>query len=344
MEALLARICAPILLLAICLSSSNADANGMNGIDPLTSLAFGSCNKQKKSQSYWSVIAEKKPQLWIWGGDNIYADFYTLNMRRAEYLRLKENPHYKSFRGRVPVIGTWDDHDYAYNNAGKGYRSKAESQKLFLDFLDEPFESPRRSQKGVYASYSYGAGSRAVKIILLDERYFREKPSESADVLGGTQWTWFEEQMTNNEAGVTLIVSSSQVIPIDHFGDSWGQYPKARARFLEIIERYPGQVVILSGDRHHAELSLHEFKDGRRLYELTASGLNRPGRDDQSPNRYRVGERRRELNFGMLRFDWKADTVDIHLEVWSMENKKVLNHLIDGVKLGHLHQPAYVSR
>jgi hypothetical protein len=41
------------------------------------------------------------------------------------------------------VIGTWDDHDFGLNDAGKELEGKQTSQKLMLDFLDEPLDSPR---------------------------------------------------------------------------------------------------------------------------------------------------------------------------------------------------------
>jgi alkaline phosphatase D len=41
------------------------------------------------------------------------------------------------------VIGTWDDHDYGLNDAGKEYSGKVFSQRLMLDFLDEAEDSSR---------------------------------------------------------------------------------------------------------------------------------------------------------------------------------------------------------
>lgn len=43
----------------------------------------------------------------------------------------------------LQVIGTWDDHDYGLNDAGKEFAGKITNQKLLLDFLDEPQDSPR---------------------------------------------------------------------------------------------------------------------------------------------------------------------------------------------------------
>ncbi|XP_065869519.1 uncharacterized protein [Euphorbia lathyris] len=60
------------------------------------------------------------------------------------------------------VIGTWDDHDYGLNDAGKEFEGKVTNQRLLLDFLDEPQDSPRRKQEGVY-TYTFGPVNRQIK-------------------------------------------------------------------------------------------------------------------------------------------------------------------------------------
>jgi alkaline phosphatase D len=45
----------------------------------------------------------------------------------------------------VPVIGVWDDHDYGSNNADKYFEYKDLTRELYLDILDEPKDSLRRT-------------------------------------------------------------------------------------------------------------------------------------------------------------------------------------------------------
>lgn len=40
----------------------------------VTRIAFGSCNKHDRDQSYWRRIRDRKPDLWVWLGDIVYAD------------------------------------------------------------------------------------------------------------------------------------------------------------------------------------------------------------------------------------------------------------------------------
>ena len=37
-------------------------------------IMFGSCNKVAMDQPFWPIIADYQPDVWIWGGDNIYSD------------------------------------------------------------------------------------------------------------------------------------------------------------------------------------------------------------------------------------------------------------------------------
>lgn len=57
-----------------------------------------------------------------------------------------------------------------------------------MEFLDEPKQSPRWTQEGLYTSYTFGENNKKIKIIILDVRYFAEKDN----ILGEKQWIWLE--------------------------------------------------------------------------------------------------------------------------------------------------------
>ena len=42
--------------------------------EPITRIGFGSCYKPEKSTRLWTKVAEFDPQVWLWLGDNVYAD------------------------------------------------------------------------------------------------------------------------------------------------------------------------------------------------------------------------------------------------------------------------------
>jgi alkaline phosphatase D len=276
----------------------------------LSRVAFGSCNRETLPQPLWDLIARKQPQLWIWLGDNIYGDTHDMTVMRRKYARQLRHPSYQKFMARVPIIGTWDDHDYGKNNGGREFGARAASQQALLDFLGEPKQSMRRKQAGVYTSYTYGPPGKQVKVILLDARYHRDWIGSNGTILGAAQWAWLERELRNSTAQIHLIASGIQVIPQDHRFEKWADFPNERARLFQLIAetKTPG-AIFLSGDRHIAELSrLDATAVGYPLFDLTSSGLTHTwsGAHTGETNRHRAGELVVALNYGTIDIDWNA--------------------------------------
>ena len=82
-------------------------------------------------------------------------------------------PGFKALRESVPILATWDDHDFGVNDGGSDYPKKVESQQIFLDFFGDPEDSPRRKRPGVYDARVFGPEGKRVQVIMLDTRYFR---------------------------------------------------------------------------------------------------------------------------------------------------------------------------
>lgn len=278
-------------------------------------ITFGSCNKPNLPQPIWAWVRSQMPDAWMWLGDIVYADTEDVERTRALYRQQSERPEYRALAEQTKVIGIWDDHDFGKNDAGREYPKRVESQGALLDFLGEPRESPRRKQRGTYASYEFGTGARRVKVILLDGRYHREKPGPDADTLGEAQWAWFEKELGRSTAEVNIVASGYQVIAEDHPNEKWGKFPRAKARLFDVLKKSkrPG-IVLVSGDRHIAELCRLDGAVGYPLYEVTSSGLTHSyaGIGDE-PNRHRVGKLYSWLNFGLIRVDWERR--ELSLEV-----------------------------
>ena len=127
-------------------------------------------------------------------------------------------------------------------------------------------------------------------------------------MLGAEQWKWLEAQL-KQPAEVRLLASSVQLVPEEHPYEKWGNFPLERKRLLDLIRSTgAGGVVVLSGDRHLAELSLDAAAVGYPLYDLTSSGFNQGSKTWRAPekNRYRVGSMPYGNNFGMVLIDWSA--------------------------------------
>lgn len=293
-------------------------------------IAFGSCNRVDLPNLLWDDILNTEPDVWIWGGDNIYADTDDMKALRAMYDQQKNEPNYRKLAQTTDVLGTWDDHDYGLNDGGVEFKAKAASQQEFLNFMNVPKSSELRKRKGVYNSKNYVIDGHEVRIILLDTRYFRTpltpdtetdkriKPNEYGvgTILGDTQWNWLEKELQNSTADFNIIVSSIQYLSQEHGFEGWGNFPHEVDRLAKLIEdTKPKGVVVLSGDRHISEFSKINLEGiDYPLIDFTSSGLTHAYREfSGEPNKYRVGEVVYTESFGILEFDFKAKTVDFKI-------------------------------
>jgi hypothetical protein len=327
-------------------------------------VSFGSCSVERRPQPFWSVATERKPQAWVWLGDNIYGDIkaswaelaaqlprlperfqpappdllarkYAMQAENEDYQRFlqalnaqeprsvvstrgdglatlqlppEEQATFLSGDGAVAmnrsffgsgvgglqavaagtrVFATWDDHDFGLNNGGRTYQWRSASRQLFLDWLGEPLNSPRRTQPGgVHESHQWSIAARGdeqqraeVRLVLLDNRFARldenevaqqlavvekegRKPTSADDnMLSEPQWQWLEAQLevgsAEATADVVLIGAGLQMLQTDKkAAEGWWRSPGSRERFLRLLARSPiPTVFLLSGDVHFAEIA-----------------------------------------------------------------------------------------
>ncbi len=283
--------------------------------DPIERIAFGSCARGNLPQPIWKAISEFQPDVWIWMGDNVYGDSKDPQILRSKYDLQKAIPGYAALAKTCQIIGTWDDHDFGKNNGGREYPSKRASQAALLDFLDEPENSARRVQEGVYWAYENGTEEQSLHVILLDVRYFKQgHGGPDAELLGDAQWKWLESQIENSQAPLRFIVSGIQALHEDQKYEKWANFPKERERLLELIaDKANGQTIVLSGDRHISEFAQLPLPGSEQVvYEFTSSSLTHswttfPG----EPNRHRIGEVYSNNSFGTAEIDWTARSLQL---------------------------------
>jgi alkaline phosphatase D len=285
-------------------------------------ILFGSCLNASRPHPILETVVSQRPELFLFMGDNIYADTRNPDVLRAKYRQLADSADFRRMSAACPIMATWDDHAFGQNDAGADFPMKEESRRQFLDFWNVPADSPRRSHPGVYDARSFGPPERRLQVILLDLRYFRSPlrwgrlagrlrgpylPDDRprATLLGEEQWRWLEARL-REPARLRLIVSSIQVLAEYHGWEAWANFPREQARLLELLKAARAEgVVFLSGDRHFAEISRRQEAGLYPLYDITSSGLNRGfPRDAPNPNRFRMDGYYLKENFGLLEIDW----------------------------------------
>ena len=151
-----------------------ADSSSLDAV--LSTIAFGSCQNPRKSppSSPWPFISSHHPDLFIWSGDVTYAKGNSLEALKNAFADMPKG--YTEFAAKVPVVGTWDDHDFGVNDGGAFVDNREDRRDQFLDFLKIPLDSPRRNRLGVYASHDFGLDNKQVRVILMDTRFDRSNP------------------------------------------------------------------------------------------------------------------------------------------------------------------------
>lgn len=306
-----------------------------NSTDLISKIAFGSGCKQDRSQSFWNNIKNENPDLWIWGGDNIYSDTENSEVLKSNYKKLKQNKYYQDFITEIPVIGVWDDHDYGARDGGVDYSIKSESKEEFMTFFDIPNDSDIRTHTGIYHAYELGVGTKKIKIYLLDNRYFKTELQEDTNssnwyvedltgtVLGEEQWTWLENEIATSDASINLFVSGLQIISNEHIYEKWGNFPLERQRFLDLINTTSiSNPIILSGDRHFAEYSIYNFENFNSVVEFTASGMTHSFDGVSEANQYRINDLYDGKNFGVVEIQW-LETPIITLSIFDISGQMI---------------------
>lgn len=278
------------------------------------------------------TVVEWEPELFIYLGDNIYGDTRDMAVLQSKYDQLAQEQDFQKLRQQVPLIATWDDHDYGENDAGKEYPQKEASKEVFLKFWEEPSDSPRREHPGIYTSYLFAdqEQGKRMQVILLDTRTFRDPlaenelsswkndyhpdPNPEKTILGEAQWTWLRERLSE-PADLRIIGTSIQFAHQHNGWESWTNLPGELRRMVDLIrDTRANGVVFISGDVHWGELSILRPKDCYPLHDLTASGINQEW-DELEPNQNRYGKACMDHHFGMIEIDWESDNPRVELRV-----------------------------
>ncbi len=293
-------------------------------------LAFGSCNRQDSENLLWDDVLEAEPAIWIWGGDNIYADTADMEAMGQMYALQSQVPGYRKLARKIPVVGTWDDHDYGINDGGTEFAQKKGSQQAFLDFMGVSEDSPRRTQKGIYTSHAMASSFGSVKIIVLDTRYFRTGLTQDEDsdrrykpnaygegtLLGEEQWAWLEKELRQSEHDFNLVVSSIQLVSGKHGFECWANFPHELDRFTNLIGQSNAKgVLLLTGDRHISEFSKINVSGlSYPLIDFTSSGLTHAYEGfSEEYNPQRIGRVVSSKSFGLVKINFVKKAVRLQM-------------------------------
>lgn len=279
------------------------------------SIGFGSCARRQIDplQLIWRQVLERSPDLFLWLGDNCYADTDSPLFLREEMRIQRDVPMLQPVLRSIPQLAIWDDHDYALNDSDRANPVREEALEVFRQYWGNP-ASGLPEMPGVFFQYSFGG----VDFFFLDGRYYRD-PNALADqpgktMLGAGQLAWLKQALIESRAPFKCLVSGGGwTMAKGPGGDSWSSFLHERNLLFDFIrdERISG-ILLLSGDTHIGECNAIPWsrRGGYDLYEFVSSPLAQNPANNWVSRYPEIRLRAPEAsssNFGLVSFDLAAD-------------------------------------
>ena len=287
-------------------------------------FAFASCMWDFYPQGdIWEQMVAHDPDVIFLIGDNVYADLPSIATSPSDLWRryLETRQELDIFRSRklIPIIATWDDHDYGLNNADRNYRLKHEVREIFeIFFVSEQSENFHPSGFGVAGLFEiYG-----YSFFLMDNRTFRSPLGVSPERhFGEGQMQWLLHSLQGRKhafiasgdqffGGYSHIEGDTSLLADESFQ---GDHPARFAYFLDQLQALDTEVVFLSGDRHYAEImAIPAATLGYRTYEFTSSPAHTiTFGSPEVPNPLRVALHDSSTNFMLIKVQDRGEALSL---------------------------------
>ena len=236
-------------------------------------IAFSSCGdfRAADQRAFPAIIAEK-PLAFIHMGDLHYSD---TNSTVAEDYRVNydlvlghaaQGPLFRA----MPVIYTWDDHDYAGNDSDSTATGRGTARSAYRERVPHYPIGPGDGTIG--QAFTIGR----VRFIMTDLRSAAVsaslRESSTKTKLGSAQKAWLKQELINaRDNAFPLIVWVSThpwIAPAKLGDDSWAGYATERAEIANFLrDNRVSNVAIISGDMHGLA-----FDDGTNSDYATGGG------------------------------------------------------------------------
>lgn len=310
---------------------------------PAFTVAMGSCNYvgeaayDRPGKPYggdyfiFEKIADTKPDLMLWLGDNTYlreADWSSRSGVMHRNTHSRAIPEMQRLLASCPNYAIWDDHDYGPNDANRSWVHKNWSQEAFQLFWANP-SFGLSPGNGITTAFTHND----IDFFLLDDRWFRSseslKDSCAREMLGQDQIDWLINALKFSRAPFKIVANGSQVLNSMALYENYAQFPCERDTLLKrIATEGIKNVVFVTGDRHHSEISRLEV-DGVVFHDVTASPLTSsfPANRDNEPNANRIeGSLILKRNFALFEFSGARKARELKIRFVDNTGKEVYQY------------------
>jgi len=216
------------------------------------SFVFGSCAQTGSTSPLFDRIRNLDPHFFLHLGDFHYLNIGVndRNAFRAGYSRVMASRTQSALYRAVPIVYTWDDHDYGPNDSDKFAPGREASCAVYRETV--PHYPLAATRGAIYQSFDIGRA----RVILTDnhsERDSRRGPTRT--ILGKEQMDWFLDQLTDAAKTKALVIwgnADPWIAETGKTGDGWAPFCDDRRTIAKHIEAIGlvNRFLIVSGDAH----------------------------------------------------------------------------------------------
>jgi len=191
-----------------------------------------------RSTGIFQSMAQRKPDVTLWMGDNIYLrepDFDDRSAMARRYDQWRALPDLQPLLQQGRHLATWDDHDFGPNDSNASNITK----DISLDLFKQYWANPSYGIAGLPGVFTQTRASD-VEFFFLDGRWYRDSDKLADDdraMLGAGQLRWLQNALTASTATWKLVVSGSQILNLRNGYEGWHKFPKEQQAFLNWLEQ-----------------------------------------------------------------------------------------------------------
>jgi len=244
------------------------------------SFVIGACSVNS-DHPVFETMKNNNPLFYINMGDLHYSD--VCSPKIEDYYSAYQNlvfskPAMSKLLKTVPLIYTWDDHDFCGNNSNAYSIGRSAARQTYQDLFPHYTLPAGTGDIPIYQAFTVGR----LRFIITDLRSERTWDS----MMGEKQRRWFENEVVNAQNSNLFIVWITSVSFSGNSDDNWGGYSAERKQIANFF-RNNGikNMMILSGDAHmlaidngyHSDFSGKLSRSPHRYPIFQAAALNAPG-------------------------------------------------------------------
>ncbi len=225
-------------------------------------------------EDMWKGVANAKPDAIFLIGDTSYTDLGgngTIQDNWKRHIQTRRKIDMFKWRKLIPTFATWDDHDYAGNNADRHHPLNGKSVTVFKAMFG--WTPLKKEDNGPVVAMHVDLFNQ--RFFLMDDRSFRDAEGTNGAYWGGTQINWLNSNLAGSKAP-TWLMNGGQFFGGYLGKDSYeGDYLREFQSVLKTLKEVEAPVMFMSGDVHFSEaMKIEKAILGYDTFELTSSSIH----------------------------------------------------------------------